>query len=100
MLKTYETSEAVARWCQENNIPGDSHTDWLQSSKLKEVLREEVDKFNEEMADYEKVSRYQLVSDVWSPATGELSPTLKMKRKFITEKYQDLIDQIYMKQAE
>ena len=90
----------IRDWCQENNIPGDSHKDWLQSSKLKEVIRAEVDKFNEEMADYEKISRYQMVSDVWSPATGELSPTLKMKRKFITKKYQDLIDQIYMKQAE
>jgi long-chain acyl-CoA synthetase len=90
----------IKSWCQEQNIGGNSHSEWLENKQLVDMFREEVHKYNETVSDFEKINRYRLVTDVWSPATGELSPTLKMKRKFITEKYRYLIDQIYMKQAD
>jgi long-chain acyl-CoA synthetase len=67
---------------------------------LVDAFKEEIQKYNDTISDFEKINRFRLVSDVWSPATGELSPTLKMKRKFIAEKYQDLIDQIYLKKTD
>jgi long-chain acyl-CoA synthetase len=45
----------------------------------------------------ERLTRFRIVQDEWTPATGELSPTLKLKRQFIQDKYKDLISQIYMK---
>ena len=90
----------IKSWCHENNISGSTHAEWLENNHLVDMFREEVKKYNEIVSDFEKINRYRLVTDIWSPSTGELSATLKMKRKFITEKYQYLIDQIYMKQAE
>jgi len=87
----------VKEWCDANNISGDNNAELINNSQLVHAFKKEVQKYNETISDFEKINRFRLVSDVWSPATGELSPTLKMKRKFITEKYQDLIDQIYIK---
>jgi len=46
-------------------------------------------------AHYETVKKFKLVDDEWSVESGELTPTLKVKRKVIEEKYADLIDSIY-----
>ena len=57
----------------------------------------EIEKINKRLSPSERIKRFKLVPDEWSPATGELSPTLKLKRRFISEKYQKLLDQVYMK---
>jgi len=87
----------VKEWCNANKISGNNNAELLTNSQLIDAFKKEVQKYNDTIADFEKINRFKLVSDVWSPASGELSPTLKMKRKFITEKYQGLIDQIYIK---
>jgi len=47
------------------------------------------------VSDHEKLIRFRLVPDNWSPESGELSPTLKLRRKVMMEKYQPLIKSIY-----
>jgi len=86
-------------WCKENNIEIKSNKELVQEKEILDIFRKEIQNYNKTVADYEKIKRFKLVSDVWSTGTGELSPTLKLKRKQITEKYQDLIDQIYLKRA-
>jgi long-chain acyl-CoA synthetase len=49
------------------------------------------------MADHERIMRTRLVPDIWSPATGELSASLKLKRKTVEEKYKSLIESVYPK---
>jgi len=70
------------------------------------ALPEVTAKFNEEIAvinkslqEWERINRIRLVSDEWSPTTGELSASLKLKRKVVAERYADLLDSIYQKQA-
>jgi len=63
------------------------------------VLNEEVKKFNKTLSTPEKISRFKLVPDEWSPATGELSPTLKLRRKNIETKYIKLLEQVYSKKS-
>jgi long-chain acyl-CoA synthetase len=55
----------------------------------------EVEKLNSRLSPPERITRFRLVQDEWSPATGELSPTLKLRRKFISEKYNSLVEQVY-----
>jgi len=86
-------------WCKKNNISVESNKELIRNNKILDLFRKEIQNYNKTVSDYEKIKRFKLVSDIWSPGTGELSPTLKLKRKKITEKYQDLIDQIYLKQA-
>ena len=86
-------------WCAENNISGNNNSELLQNTQLLDVFSREVQRFNKTVSDFERISRFRLIPDVWSPGSGELSPTLKLKRRIITEKYQDLINKIYIKQA-
>ncbi|OQY03121.1 MAG: long-chain fatty acid--CoA ligase [Bacteroidetes bacterium 4572_117] len=86
-------------WCRANNITIDSNSELIRNKQLIDIFNKEIQKFNKNVADFEKINRFRLIPDVWSPGTGELSPTLKLKRRIITQKYQELIDQIYIKQA-
>ena len=90
----------VKDWCEANNISADNHAELINNSQLVDVFKKEVQKYNDTISDFERINRFRLVSDVWSPVTGELSPTLKMRRKFIARKYKDLIDQIYLKETD
>jgi len=57
----------------------------------------EIETINKSLSPHERILRFKLVPDEWSPSSGELSPTLKLKRQVITEKYKEIIDQVYRK---
>jgi long-chain acyl-CoA synthetase len=58
-------------------------------------IQEEIDHCNEKFGNCEKVKRFELTPDVWSIVDGHLTPTMKLKRKIIKEKYADLYQKIY-----
>ncbi len=55
-----------------------------------------VDDVNRHLAQFERIKKFVLVPEEFSVATGELTPTLKMKRRVVVEKYQDVIEAIYV----
>jgi long-chain acyl-CoA synthetase len=50
---------------------------------------------NLNLSDHEKIKRFRLISDEWTAQSGELSPTLKLKRKVLNKKYGDIISEIF-----
>ncbi|MAP54982.1 AMP-dependent synthetase/ligase [Altibacter sp.] len=58
-------------------------------------IQREVDFYNERFGKWEKIKKFELTPDVWSIEDGHLTPTMKMKRKVIKEKYMDLYKKIY-----
>ncbi len=58
-------------------------------------MQEEVNLTNKRLGQTEQIKRFRMVCDEWSPQSGELSPTLKLKRKVIYEKYYDILREIY-----
>jgi len=58
-------------------------------------MQKEIEKFNKELAPHEQIKRFRLVIDEWTPQTGELSPTLKLKRAVLSKKYKSIVDEIY-----
>ncbi|WP_412463872.1 AMP-dependent synthetase/ligase [Flavobacterium mekongense] len=58
-------------------------------------IEKEVEKINERFGNWEKIKRFELTPDVWSIDGGHLTPTLKLKRKIVMEKYKDLYQKIY-----
>jgi long-chain acyl-CoA synthetase len=84
-------------WRSANKIPSADHSELIRIPEVMSIFSSEIEKMNKRLSPVERVSRFRLVPDEWSPATGELSPTLKLKRQFIAEKYREIIDQIYMK---
>jgi long-chain acyl-CoA synthetase len=85
----------ITNWLQQKGI---SETDKETIIKLPEVLsaiQADVREVNKTLGKVEEINRFKLVSDEWSPDTGEMSPTLKLKRNYIAEKYSDLIQEIF-----
>jgi long-chain acyl-CoA synthetase len=60
-----------------------------------EKIQKEVNVINKTLGSHEQILRIRLVHEEWSPATGELSPTLKLRRNMVAVKYRHLIDDIY-----
>ncbi|OFX37959.1 MAG: hypothetical protein A2X04_05990 [Bacteroidetes bacterium GWF2_41_9] len=69
----------------------------IRQPEIQTYFNSEIKKINKRLNPAERINRFRLVPDEWTPATGELSPTLKLRRRFIAEKYQKLLDQVYMK---
>ena len=58
-------------------------------------FQEEINSINEKFGHWEQIKRFELTPDVWTPDSGHLTPTMKLKRKIVLEKYKDLYDKIY-----
>jgi long-chain acyl-CoA synthetase len=82
-------------WCSHHKILFENNEELIKIPAVIEKIRKEVDEINKTLGTHEKISRIRLVSEEWTPATGELSPTLKLRRNAVSGKYQYLIDDIY-----
>ena len=69
----------------------------VANEKVIQRIQEEVDVLNEKFGNWEKIKRFELTEDAWTIDGGQLTPTLKLKRKIVMEKYKDLYSKIYGK---
>lgn len=89
--------DSLFSWCKDNDINYDNKEELIKSPELIKMLSAEIIKTNKTLSTPEKILRFKLVPDEWTPCSGELSPTLKLKRKFIDSKYQSVLNEIYAK---
>jgi long-chain acyl-CoA synthetase len=82
-------------WIKNNNIPLESEANVIKLKEVNDLFRTEIQRLNKTVSEFEKIIKFKLVADQWSPNTGELSATLKLKRNFISKKYQEEIDEIF-----
>lgn len=85
----------IKNWAEEKNLPLNTPAEVVQSDEVKKRIWKEVQKYNKRFGHIEQVKKIALVPDVWSVETGELTPTMKVKRKFLIEKYREQIEHIY-----
>ena len=78
---------------------GETPSEMYQNEKLIKRIGKEIDKFNERFGKWEQIKRFELTPDIWSIEDGHLTPTMKMKRKVIKEKYIDLYNKIYERES-
>jgi len=83
------------QWAKENNITISENSDIILNTKVIAKYQEEVDLANEAFAKWEKVKQFRLTPDIWSISEGHLTPTMKLRRKIIKEKYIALYNNIY-----
>jgi long-chain acyl-CoA synthetase len=84
-------------WKKENKISFSDYAEMVQLPEIASVFNKEIEAINKRISPTERINRFRLVPDEWSPSSGELSPTLKLRRQFISNKYREILDQIYMK---
>lgn len=87
----------LQQWCEKENISTKDRNELIRHPMVLKIYSNEVNRLNRLLSDPERIVKYKLISDEWSPATGELSPTLKLRRKFISEKYQAVLEEVYQK---
>lgn len=82
-------------WCKENDITFSSNSELVKNAKVIELYQSIINNYNPEFNHVEQVKKITLLPNEWSIDSGELTPTGKMKRKVITEKYKTEIDKMY-----
>jgi long-chain acyl-CoA synthetase len=84
-------------WAQKQGIDDTSLEALAQDDQVREAVQEGVDAANERLARVEQIKKFTLVRGDWEPGGDELTPTMKLKRKPIAEKYADEIEAMYAK---
>lgn len=87
--------EHLKNWCEESHIPYTINTEMVKVKAVIDRFRKEVDSYNKYFGDFEKVKRFELVDRDWTIDDGEMTPSLKIRRKVVAEHFQDLIDRMY-----
>ncbi len=82
-------------WCKIKGYACSNYTDLATNEKVKDRIWEEIESLNEEYGKFEQVKKIELCDAPWAIDTGELTPSLKLKRKFIMSKYAHLVEKIY-----
>ncbi len=87
--------EAIQSFAQEQNIQYKDNAELVSHPKIYEYINNEIERLSSELARFEQLKAFRLMSQPFTIEAGELTPTLKIKRKVVEEKYADLIKSMY-----
>jgi long-chain acyl-CoA synthetase len=88
--------EYIETWAKDNAIDmGTSLESICENQKLLDAIQEDITNHNQHFGKWEQIKKFELIPEVWSIDAGHLTPTMKVKRKVVKEKYQALCDKIY-----
>ncbi|MCL2132685.1 MAG: long-chain fatty acid--CoA ligase [Lentimicrobiaceae bacterium] len=82
-------------WASKHKVHYRDNQQLIEDKRVIDRIQKEIDRVNNGLASHEKIKRWKITKDEWSIATGELSPTLKLKRNVIHQKYAEVIKQIF-----
>ena len=85
----------LEKWAKRGKLSFASREEMVKSPEVRELFSEQIDAMMSDFARVEQVKSFALISDVWGINTGELTPSLKIKRRVIESKYEKLIDSLY-----
>lgn len=87
--------EALEKWAKEQGISYRNYSELVGDSRVEELMRTSIERINRDLAGYEQIKKYRIVDQPFSEESGELTPSLKVKRRVVDEKYKALIDEMY-----
>lgn len=87
--------ENVEKFAQDNNIPFTNYASLCRSPEVQALIWQEIEKVNRDFARVETIKRFRLIEQQLTAEDEELTPTMKLKRKYVNEKYKDLIESMY-----
>ena len=86
---------ALKEWCAEHGVEFNGNEKIIKNEKVVNLIKDTVERYNQNFNQVEQIKKFELLPYEWSVEGGELTPTLKLKRKVIMEKYKDAIERIY-----
>ena len=93
------SQEQAERVAKEKGIEFTSFNDLIENEKFHKIVEEHIETCNQKLARYETVKRVGIIRNEFTKETGELTATLKVKRKVVQEKYKPIIDSLYEENA-
>ena len=87
--------ENVTKYAQDNDVPFTNYTSLCHTGAVQDLIRSEVESVNARFARVETIKKFRLIDQLLDPEDEELTPTMKLKRKVVHEKYAGLIDEMY-----
>ena len=87
--------ESIPQWAEDHEIHGKSYADLTRHEAVSAMIQEAVDKLNAELARYETIKKFAVLPKDLSLEEGDLTPSMKVKRKAVEKKYADLLDGFY-----
>ncbi len=90
---------ALEEWARHHGIEAADRAELVADNRVTALYAEVVREVNGSLANFESLKRFRVVADEWSQETGELTPSMKLKRRVITERYAALIDALYADEA-
>ncbi|HNU75075.1 MAG TPA: hypothetical protein PKM95_09525 [Deltaproteobacteria bacterium] len=87
--------ENLEKWANEQGISFSSHKDLISNDKVASLFEKEIEENMKDFARVEQIRKFTLLDTPWAQETGELTPTLKLKRRVINKKYARVIDAMY-----
>jgi long-chain acyl-CoA synthetase len=87
--------DALKEYADAHKIPYQSESDLTGNEKIYKLIEDDMSKLQKKLANYERVRKFALLDKPFTIETGEITPSLKIKRKVVEEKYNYLIEQMY-----
>lgn len=88
--------EMLKSWAEKNNYPFNNEFELIENEQINRIIGDEVKAVSKRLPSHEKVRKFKLLPEPFSIESGELTPTLKVKRRVIEERYRDHIDKLFV----
>jgi long-chain acyl-CoA synthetase len=85
----------VTKFAQDNDVPFTNYTSLCHTQPVQDLINIEIEKVNQRFARVETIKKFRLIDQLLDAEDEELTPTMKLKRKVVNEKYSDLINSMY-----
>ncbi len=87
--------DEVKKIAETHKISSENHEELVKHPKIHETVRKRIEEKNKQLPSYETIKRFAILHQDFTIEGGELTPTLKVKRKLVTERYKDILDSLY-----
>jgi len=91
---------SARKWAENQNIPFEPYTDFIKRPELLTLIETEIEKQTTHFSRFEKIKKFRIIPTDFTIETNELTPSLKVKKKVIAEKYAGLVDEMYLEQSQ
>lgn len=85
----------LKEWAKEKDLPIGNNEQIVNNDKIKALIHQEIEHYNKDFGKWEQIKKFVLLSNEWTVEGGELTPTMKVKRKIIYERYAPHVEEMY-----
>src|SRR5690606_25834689 len=87
--------EAIQDWANQHGMAGKSYADIVTSDECRAMVQKHIDELNSRLNRWETIKKFLILPHDLTVEAGELTPSLKLKRKAVEQKYRSLLDELY-----